>query len=152
RIEFKDLDPDALTTMMLFEYMIGNTDYSLWARHNVRIVQDSKRTLIPVPYDFDISGLVNPPYATPDRRLKISKVTDRLYRGPCRTVAEFDRAAERFRARQVEMFAVIDGQADLAPSGRTEMKDYLAGFFKTIERPSTIDKALVSGCRPQPTM
>ena len=37
RMVFKDLDEQTLTRMMLFEYMIGNTDMSIWALHNVRI-------------------------------------------------------------------------------------------------------------------
>jgi hypothetical protein len=68
RIVFKDLDAPTLTRMMMFEYMIGNTDFSIWALHNVRIVQDPARRLYPVPYDFDLSGFVHAPYATPDPR------------------------------------------------------------------------------------
>lgn len=152
RIEFKDLDPDALTTMMLLNYMIGNTDYSIYALHNVKIVQDKKRTLVPVPYDNDMSGLVRPPYAIPDPRLRIRSVTERLYRGPCRTVEEFNTAAEQFRAKKADMFALIDGQKELAGSHKSEMKDYLEPFFKVIESPEAIKKNLVNGCKPLPTM
>ena len=74
------LDAPTLTRMMLFEYMIGNTDFSIWALHNVRIVQDRARKLFPVPYDFDLSGFVHAPYATPDPRIGIRSVLDRLYR------------------------------------------------------------------------
>jgi hypothetical protein len=152
RIEFKDLDPDALTTMMLLNYMIGNTDYSIYALHNVKIVQDKKRTLVPVPYDNDMSGLVRPPYAIPDPRLRIRSVTERLYRGPCRTVEEFNTAAEQFRVKKADMFALIDGQKELAGSHKSEMKDYLEPFFKVIESPESIKKNLVNGCKPLPTM
>jgi hypothetical protein len=152
RLEFKDLDRDALTTMMLFEYMIGNTDFSIWALHNVRIVQDKKKTLVPVPYDFDISGLVAPPYAVPDARLRLANVGERFYRGPCRTVEEFDSAAGLFRERRAQMVAAIDGQPDLAPASRGHMKAYLEGFFRAIERPASIKRYFVDGCRPQPAM
>jgi hypothetical protein len=152
RIEFKDLDPDALTGMMLLNYMIGNTDYSIYALHNVKIVQDKKRTLIPVPYDNDMSGFVHPPYAIPDPRLHIRSVADRLYRGPCRTVEEFNTAAEPFRAKKTDMFAVIDGQKDLGGSHKSEMKDYLESFFKAIDSPEAIKKNFVNGCKPQQTM
>jgi hypothetical protein len=49
RTLFRDLDPDTLTLMMLFEYMIGNTDFSIFALHNVRLVQDQARVLYPIP-------------------------------------------------------------------------------------------------------
>ena len=106
---FKEFDQEALTTTMLLEYMLGNTDYSIWALHNIVVVQDKRRRFFPVAYDFDLSGMVNAPYAAPDPRLLIRRVTDRLYRGPCRTVEEFDAAAEPFRAHRTEMFAAIDG-------------------------------------------
>ncbi len=152
RVEFKDLDRDALTNMMLVEYMLGNTDYSIWALHNVVLVTDKKRTLIPVPYDFDLSGMVHPPYAATDPKLHLRSITDRLYRGPCRTVEEFDAAAEPFRAHKADMFAVIDSMKELNGTHRSEMKDYLESFFRTIDKPESIKKTFVNGCKPQPTM
>jgi len=152
RIVFKDLDPPTLTRMMMFEYMIGNTDFSIWALHNVRIVQDRARKLFPVPYDFDLSGFVHAPYATPDPRIGLRSVLDRLYRGPCRTTEEFDAVAESFRARRADMMALLDSMRDLEPGARSEARDYLDGFFRTIEKPATIKKQLVDGCKPAPTM
>src|SRR5207247_2901548 len=99
RIQFADLEPQTLTRTMLYEYAIGNTDFSIWALHNVKFVQKPTRALYIVPYDFDLSGLVHAPYANPDRRLGLRTVLDRMYRGPCRTVEEFDAAAASFRAK-----------------------------------------------------
>jgi hypothetical protein len=143
---FKDFDRDALTTMMLLEYMLGNTDYSIWAMHNVVIVQDKTRRFFPVPYDFDLSGLVHVPYAAPDERLSLRSVTDRLYRGPCRTIDEFNAAAEPFRARRAEMMAAIDSMSGLERTHKSEMKDYLESFFRRIATPESIKRALVDGC------
>lgn len=47
RTVFKDLDSDTLAHMMLFEFMIGNTDYSIYALHNVVLIQTPTRTLYP---------------------------------------------------------------------------------------------------------
>jgi len=152
RTEFKDMDAPTLTTMMLFEYMIGNTDFSLYALHNVRLVQDPNRVLYPVPYDFDLSGMVHAPYAIPERRLGIRSVVDRLYRGPCRTVDELEAAASAFRGKRADMLALVDGMKDLEPEARGEMKNYLEGFFRTIERPANIKRQFVDGCRQAPTM
>jgi hypothetical protein len=138
--------------MMLFEYMIGNTDFSLWALHNVRLVQDPNRTLFPVPYDFDLSGMVNAPYAIPDRRFGIKSVVDRLYRGPCRTVDEMETAASAFRDKRADVLGLLDGMRDLDSGARTEMKSYLEAFFRTIERPNTLKRQFVDGCKPAPTM
>ena len=152
RIQFNDLDAPTLNRMMLFEYMIGNTDFSIWALHNVRIVQDRNRKLFPVPYDFDLSGLVHAPYAAPDPRIGIRSVLDRLYRGPCRSLDEFDETAEAFRAKRADMFTLLESMRDLEPVARGEAKTYLESFFRTIEKQDSIKRQFVNGCKPQPTM
>ena len=152
RVMFKDVTDQSLDHMMLFEYMIGNTDMSIWALHNVRLLQRPDRTLTVVPYDFDLSGLVHAPYASPDRRLGLRTVQDRLYRGPCRSAEEFETVAAQFRAKRSQMLALIDAMQPLEQSARGEMKDYVESFFRQIEKPASIKKALVDGCKPQPTM
>ena len=152
RIVFNDLDGPTLTRMMLFEYMIGNTDFSIWALHNVRLVQDRARRLYPVPYDFDLSGFVHAPYASPDPRIGIRSVLDRLYRGPCRTVEEFEEAASALRAKRGDMLALIDSMADLDRDARVEAKEFLDSFFRSIEKPGSVKKQFVDNCKSQPTM
>jgi hypothetical protein len=152
RTEFKDMHAPTLTTMALFEYMIGNTDFSLWALHNIRLVQDPERTLFPIPYDFDLSGLVNAPYAVPDRRFGIRSVVDRLYRGPCRTADEMDAAAAAFRDKRADVLGLVDGTRDLDSGARAEIKSYLESFFRSIERPAAVKKQFVDGCKAAPTM
>lgn len=143
---FSEFEPEALTTAMMLEYMLGNTDFSLWTLHNFVVVQDKRRKFFPVPYDFDSSGMVNPPYAAPDPRLYLRSLTDRLYRGPCRTLDAFDRAAAPFRAHRAEMIAAIDAAGELEPGHKREMKDFLDGFFRRIATPDTIKKTFVDGC------
>jgi hypothetical protein len=144
---FKEFDADALTTVMLLEYMLGNIDYSIWALHNIVVVQDKTRRFFPVAYDFDLSGMVHPPYAAPDPRLAMRTATDRLYRGPCRTVGEFEAVAAPFRARKAEMFAAIESTTELNRTHKSEMKDYLESFFERIATPEAIKKTFVDGCR-----
>jgi len=142
---FSEFDRQALTTMMMVEYMLGNTDYSIWSLHNVVIVQDKKRRFLPVPYDFDSSGLVNPPYAAPDPRLHLRSVTDRLYRGPCRPLDEFIAAAESFRAHQAEMTAAVESSG-LNPTHLRDVKVFLESFFERIATPQWIKRTFVDGC------
>ena len=136
---FKDLDDQTLTRMMLFEYMIGNTDMSIWALHNVRLVQKPNRTLLAVPYDFDLSGFVHAPYAMPDRRLGLRSVVDRMYRGPCRTTDEFEAAAAPFRAKQTEMLALIDSMQDLEPASAQRSEGVSRGVLP-VDRQAGVDQ------------
>jgi hypothetical protein len=152
RLTFKDVDATALQQMMLFNYMIGNTDFSLYALHNVKLVQDPSRVLYPVPYDFDLSGFVNPPYAIPDRRLGIRSVADRLYRGPCLPADQMDKAATAFRDKRAEMLAALDGLKEIDQRVRADAKDYLESFFRAIAAPNSVKKSLVDGCKAAPSM
>jgi hypothetical protein len=152
RVVFSDIESETLTRMMLYEYMIGNTDMSIWALHNVRIVQKPNRTLVAVPYDFDLSGFVHAPYAMPDRRLGLRSVLDRMYRGPCRTTDEFETVASAFRGKRTDMLALIESLKDLDQTIRRDAKEYLEAFFRQIDKPASIKRALVDGCKPQPTM
>jgi hypothetical protein len=89
---------------------------------------------------------VHPPYAQPDERLFQRSATERLYRGPCRTVDEFEAAAEPFRAHKAEMLAAIDAIGELSGTHKSEMKDYLESFFRRIATPQSIKKTFVDGC------
>jgi hypothetical protein len=143
---FRQLDSEALTTMMLFEYMIGNTDLSIFALHNVRLVQDPSRVLRPVPYDFDYSGLVNARYAVPSRLLKLQTVLDRAYRGPCRTVEELEPFLADFRAKKPAVMAAVDSVPGLDPGSRRGARKYLDEFYSTIDDPRALKRELVDSC------
>ena len=90
--------------------------------------------------------MVHAPCSAPDPRLNLCSATDRLYRGPCRTVDEFNAAAEPFRAHQAGMFAAIDAIKELTAGHRSEMKDYLESFLRRIATPQGIKRTFVDGC------
>ena len=132
--------------MMLFEYMIGNTDVSIMGLHNIRLVETPTGALYPVPYDFDSSGVVNAPYARPGPRLQLRSVRDRAYRGPCRTVGEFEEFFARFRDRRPAIMSVYDSVPNLKPVYVGQARAYLDEFFRTIARPESITKAFIERC------
>jgi len=143
---FKELDAESQTLMFVFEYMIGSTDLSVIKLHNVRLVQDRARTLYPVPYDFDMSGLVDTSYALVDKRLGIASVRERLYRGPCRTAAQLEPVLEKFRAARPQVLALYDSVPELDPGYRRDATKYLEEFYSLIARPDRVKKALIDGC------
>jgi hypothetical protein len=147
---FKFVEQDQLLFMSLFQYMIGNTDYSIIALHNVIMVDDAKGIRYTVPYDFDYSGLVNAYYATPFKGLGLVSVQERLYRGPCKTEAELEQALKPFREKQAELLAM---PATLTALGledghRRYTEKYLNGFFEIIDNPGKLKRNLVTDCKP----
>jgi hypothetical protein len=144
---FRVLDQESLTLMALLQYMVGNTDYSIYALHNVRLVQDRKGVVFPVTYDFDYSGLVNAHYAVADKRFNIESVRDRLYRGPCRTMEELEPFLATFRAKKADVLAAIETIPDLKQGRRNDAKKYLDEFFSMAENPRRAKRELVDGCK-----
>ncbi len=65
----------------VFQYMVGNTDWSMVQFHNAEVFQNLEGIYVPVPYDFDWTGFVSARYARPDERLRIRNVRLRIYRG-----------------------------------------------------------------------
>jgi hypothetical protein len=146
KVIFARVDQDALNLMMLFEYMIGNTDFSIYVQHNVRLVQTPAGARYPVPYDFDYSGLVDAGYSVPARGLPIASVRDRLYRGPCRTAEEWKPYFDRMRAAKADLLAVYDTVPGLSAGYRKDARAYLEGFYRVIDSPAMAKKALIDGC------
>lgn len=151
RLQFADLDSDTLMPAMIFEFMIGNTDVSIYALHNVRIVQRQDKTLHVIPYDFDLSGLVNAPYAVPARGFMIKSVTERVYRGPCRNQERVDPYIANFVAKKDAIRALPDSIPGISRQTRDETRAYIDSFYGAI-RTSKDVKSLFVSCTPKPAM
>jgi hypothetical protein len=153
RAQFKDVDADVLTQSMIFEYMIGNTDFSMYMLHNIRLVRTPSNKVYTVPYDFDLSGLVGTSYAIPDRAFGLKSVRDRLYRGPCRPVEQVEPVLQTFRAKKAEVLALYDSLPELDRDYRRDAKEYLEEFFRAIDKQGEVRSTFVEGrCNKKPTM
>lgn len=150
RALFADMDAATLDQMAIFQYLIGNTDWSIYALHNIRLVVDDSARVYPIPYDFDFSGLVSAPYATPAPQLNIRSVRDRLYRGPCRTMDQLAPSVARFTARQAEILALTDEIPGLDERELRDAKEYLASFFPTVASPGGVKEAFIDRCLKKP--
>ena len=131
---FKDFDQESLTLMTVFQYMIGNPDYSITAMHNVRLVQTAANVRYPITWDFDVTGLVDPQYAISNAKVRkaIAGVRVRSYVGPCRSAQEFEPTLSAFRGKQGEMQAVVNAIPGLDDAERRKASEYLAEFFTVI--------------------
>jgi hypothetical protein len=152
KVTFARVDMETLTLMMLFEYMIGNTDMSMFLLHNIRLVQTQAGMRYTVPYDFDYSGLVHAMYAVPASHFNLGSVRDRLYIGPCRTAADLEPFFGKLRAIKADALALYDTLPDLKPYYRKEAKEYLEGFYKIIDTPRDAKRAFIDNCNNRPYM
>lgn len=148
------LEQDARVSIInsFFQCMIGNTDYSTGYQHNEKLVFKDGESY-PIPYDFDMSGLVNAPYATVSKiqgkQLPIEKVTQRLYRGFVRDRNQIFRVRELFLEQQEELLAVFDTFQPYFehPSEFKKSKDYVSGFFKILEDGDRFENMILDNLR-----
>jgi hypothetical protein len=134
----RQVDREAFTLMTVFEYMIGNTDFSIGNDHNVKLVQLRDLSVLPVPYDFDYSGLVDTRYANPPAGKGLKTVRDRLYVGPCLSGAQLDRYFTKFRAIRPQLPGIYDAIPTLDPVIKTRALAYLDEFYRTIDAPDVV--------------
>jgi hypothetical protein len=146
-LTFRHLDPVQLGIVGVFEFLIGNADWSVPALHNIRVIRTLDENALPLAYDFDWSGLVSAAYATPDPRLPIRSVQDRLYRGSCLTPQEMAQVLGRFQSKRAEIEALYAEPGELDPAYVRFVRGYIAEFFRIIGTPSLVQQALVSTCR-----
>jgi len=155
RIAPSQLSPRDSARHAIFEYMIGNIDWSQAAAptgagccHNTKLLGEKQASngLIPIPYDFDETGLVDPPYAVPPEGSDIADISSRQYRGYCAFNAEALDVAGAFRDRQSDILAVLDGLPQIEPAARRKAGAYLARFFADIATDQTVSSKLLRSC------
>lgn len=148
---FDDMDQKAAVRMALFQYMIGNTDYSIYSLHNVRLIAiDGQTTYVPVAYDFDFTGIVGAHYATPDPRLNLRDVQTRLYRGACSHIIHLPEIANEFLIKKDTVLAQYDSVPGLDKGAIRDAKYYLNEFFNTISDPRQLKSAIADRCVKNP--
>ncbi len=131
-----------------FQFMIGNTDFSTLFLHNQKVLQLPDETIIPLSYDFDMSGLVNPPYSQVNAQLSIKSVTDRLYRGFCRDEAFLEMIRQEFLAKEAQFWSTVEQQQPfLADSDLKTVSNFLKGFFDVLKNDRLYRDQVLLACR-----
>jgi len=143
---------DQMTIVTLFEYLIGNTDWSVPAYHNVKLIgpkEDKNVKPYVVAYDFDICGFVDPPYATIDEKLQdqISTVRERLNRGFPRTMEELKTAVKLFNERKEKIIGLIKNNEYLNSREKSRSVEYVEEFYKTINSDRDLQRIFIDGGR-----
>ena len=153
RLDAEALDPAKTNLVSLFEYLIGNTDFSTIAGaadrnccHNITLFGGDASPAVPIPYDFDMSGMVSAPYGGHNPRFKLRSVRQRLYRGRCAFNAHLPDSIAAFTAIKAALYALVENEDTLSKSSRKSMRTYLNSFYKIIETPKQVERRLVKAC------
>jgi hypothetical protein len=147
-------DSMALSRFMLFQYLIGNTDFDVLTGpeadeccHNVRVVVAADGRRVPVPYDFDSAGMIGAKYAAPHASLPIKDVRTRLYRGMCVHNDTLEAARREFLGQREAIFALVRGEARLSPQRQRVVAEYFEDFYATLGDNAKFAKEITAKCR-----
>lgn len=140
-------DPLEMSLLEVYQYLIGNTDWSVVYQHNIVLIRKPGGKISAVPYDFDSAGAVGTVYARPDERLAISSVRTRLFRGVCRNKKFLKLALDHVRARRADIEDLYRSQPALDERELAESLEYLDDFYEVIDDPKRMRKELLDECR-----
>ncbi len=148
--ETESLNRNSNTVLALFQFMIGNTDWSIPLNKNVKIIQQkghNELAPVAVPYDFDYCGLVDAPYATPFDGLPILSVTERLYRGYGRMMEELETAIQLFVQKKMVMYNLVNACSYLTIESKRDMIKYLDSFFELVVNENKVKDLFIRNAR-----
>jgi len=120
--------------LALFQYMIGNSDYSNRMVRNMKLMQNTNGTYTAIPYDFDFSGIVNATYATGFSHLGETKPTDRSLIWEYDTAPDFTETTEIFTSLKDTLLNQVASFDGLSADSKKEITKYLKGFYKDLKQ------------------
>jgi hypothetical protein len=144
-------DTNALRFYM-FEFLISNTDWSTTGQHNTKLILTRNKNYISIPYDFDLSGVVDAPYAfvslAGGSELPIENVKQRLYRGYCRAPGVTQYVRQEILAKEAELLSVPDQlKGELDDKVISGIKRYLKEFFDILKNDYLFRTKVIEQCR-----
>ncbi|QOI97994.1 MAG: hypothetical protein HRU69_11100 [Flammeovirgaceae bacterium] len=144
---------DDFLTMAMFQFMIGNTDWSIQYRQNIKLIAtDSLAMPSPVPYDFDHAGIVGAPYARPAEELKLTSTRERRYRGYCvNELGLFAGVIERFNELKPAFYKLYSTTNLVDNVYKSKTLRYLDEFYELVNDPRKSKEALLYPCRKDGT-
>ena len=102
------VDPGQYKLLCFFQYMVSNNDWSVAISHNIELLQkDSTSSYIPVPYDFDWSGIIKVPYKVPSSRGMEIIQPDRTFKGEYTRRRQVRDMIRYFRSKQGELYGRV---------------------------------------------
>ena len=150
------IQPVELNLTSVFQYLIGNVDFSPVdgsnneCCHNYEMYENGVDQLLAVPYDFDLAGMVYAPYAMTNQELGVEKVGQRVYRGYCGHNGHVDGSISRFKTARDTVYALVGERQELEPATRDTIIQYVNEFYAVIDDPEAVENELTGACTDDP--
>jgi hypothetical protein len=147
------IDSEHLNLSSMFQFFIGNTDFSPVAGapdddccHNYILFQNPGTKIIAIPYDFDQSGFVDAPYANANPKFKLRSVRQRLYRGRCFNNDYVEGSIQQFLDHRDEIYSLIATQSGFEEETREDLVKFVDKFYDLIAEPKRVERTIFKKC------
>jgi hypothetical protein len=143
-----DLEAPQLALAYMFEYLIGNLDFSFNGLHNTELLSTLDGRILPVAYDFDFSGAVNTSYAVPPPNYGVPNVRTRKFMASCELRSEFPAALAQLQAKKDAIYALYHDDIGKLMDQRVvrETLDYFDAFFNDVRTPGDAKRNVFDRC------
>jgi hypothetical protein len=141
----KAVMPHTMNTVAIFNYMIANWDWSVPFQHNIALIKPAthkgSNLVIAVPFDFDLTGVVNATYASEAQppEVDIKNVRDRIFLGICRSEDVYRAELMRFKSKKEELYNLVRDFEYLSDKSKEDVTDFLDQFFILLDNPRRLD-------------
>lgn len=154
------MDPFNVALIHVFQYFIGNTDFSAFMPepekqeccHNSKPIGTPAGPAFAVPYDFDMAGLVDTRYANRLYRanleqLGLRSVRDRLYRGLCVSESQLPAIFDLFNQKRDQVYALYVEQEGLDPKVLENTVKFIDKFYEVVNDERKTKREFHDKCR-----
>lgn len=133
-LSIDSLDARQAARTVLFQYFVGNTDWSFFMARNIRFIQThDSHLLLAMPYDFDFSGLVAAPYASPSSESGLTTIRDRFLMADGIQEEAMKAAVNDLILAKDKLYAICSSSL-LSKAAVADVKRYMDVFFKRVEK------------------
>jgi hypothetical protein len=128
-----NFDDNNFRTHGLFQYLMGNVDWSTAISKNMDIYKSKENgKMFIVPYDFDFSGFVNVSYAVPNKDYNQKKIRDRLLLEADESDSLYQSEIQKFIALKPSFIDLIKKQKGLEMDVKIDLENYIHSFYHNI--------------------
>ena len=153
KTEIALLDARHTNLSSLFQYLIGNTDFSPIRAapgepccHNYILFGTEAGRILPIPYDFDMSGIVDAPHSAPNPNFGLRNARERMYRGRCENNEHVAASVQAFLEHKPAIYELVNSNEFYRTGTRKDTLRFLNDFFALIENPKRVQSRLIGKC------
>lgn len=142
----RTIEPAQYDLMTVFQFMVGNTDWFMYNKHNLKAFKFNTSLPITIPFDFDYAGLVGAKYAVPHKDLPIENIRERFFLGKCRKEGAYEPTLQLFRDKKEMLLNTCSNFTFLDEKNRAYIYDYLVDFFEILDNPKRTKRSITDHC------